>query len=380
MRSTVLLLAFGWAVALAAAQTPAERKIAAARRLISAAPAQYQHYNTLAMALAQRARETADPGFYAQAEKALEESLRIAPENYEGLKARAWILLGKHEFAAALTLAQKLNRRMPDDVLVYGMLADAHAELGNYDEAEKAVQWMLDLRPGNVAALTRGAYLRELFGDLDGAVDFLQAAFQRIRPDETEQRAWVLVQLAHVHRLAGRHDLAQHLAERALGFFPGYHYALAELARVRAVQGRHSEAVALLKERFKTAPHPECRYELALALDRAGETREAKKHLEQFEQEARHESDSWDNANRELVFYYADYAGNPEEALRVAERELARRKDIYTRHAYAWALFRSGRVADAVREMEAVLAVGIRDPLILEHAEAMRRARVALPQ
>jgi len=37
---------------------------------------------------------------------------------------------------------------------------------GRYDDAERSAQWMLDLRPGNIPALTRAAYLRELFGDI----------------------------------------------------------------------------------------------------------------------------------------------------------------------------------------------------------------------
>ena len=43
---------------------------------------------------------------------------------------------------------------------------------------------MLDLRPGNVPVLTRGAYLRELFGDVDGALEFMTDAFDRTSPDE----------------------------------------------------------------------------------------------------------------------------------------------------------------------------------------------------
>ena len=54
-----------------------------------------------------------------------------------------------------------LNKRMPDDVLVYGFLTDANVELGNYEEAEKACNWMLKLRPGNIPALTRAAFLRD---------------------------------------------------------------------------------------------------------------------------------------------------------------------------------------------------------------------------
>ena len=62
---------------------------------------------------------------------------------------------------------------MPDDVLVYGFLVDGYTELGRYADAEKAAQWMLDIRPGNVPALTRASHLRELFGDHEGAVELM---------------------------------------------------------------------------------------------------------------------------------------------------------------------------------------------------------------
>ena len=57
-----------------------------------------------------------------------------------------WLLLGKHEFAAALEEAKKLNQRTPDDVMVYGFLTDANVELGNYADAENAANWMMNLR------------------------------------------------------------------------------------------------------------------------------------------------------------------------------------------------------------------------------------------
>ena len=94
---------------------------------------------------------------------ALDKSFATAPENYEGLRTKAWVLLGQHEFAQAREVALKLNKSAPDDVLVYGLLTDANIELGNYDEAEKAAQWMLDMRPGNVPGLTRGAYSARAF-------------------------------------------------------------------------------------------------------------------------------------------------------------------------------------------------------------------------
>src|SRR5215470_7719084 len=110
--------------------SPAERSMAEARKSIDKKPDQYAGYNQLAMALARRARETSDVAFYTQAEDALKKSLDLSPGNLEGEKIRVWLLLGRHEFPAALEAAKALNKRVPDDVLVYGFLADANAELG----------------------------------------------------------------------------------------------------------------------------------------------------------------------------------------------------------------------------------------------------------
>ena len=378
----MLLLAFAVEVkgqAAPARLSPAEQRITWAQQAIAQHPDSSQAWNELAAALARRARETADPKHYAEAEKALAESLRLSPENFEARKLRVWLRLGRHEFAAALAEAKQLNRLVPDDLQVYGLLTDSNAELGNYTAAEEAAQWMLDLRPGNIAGLTRGAYLRELFGDLEGALEFMQAAYQRTSAAETEDRAWLLTQMGHLELLRGNLGAADSLLGLALDLFPEYHYALAQRARVRTAQGRHADAVALLRRHYEMAPHPENLFLLAEALKRAGETDEAGRVFARFEEEAKREVHRADNANRELVFYYADHAARPEEALWVAEHELARRRDVFTRDAFAWALAANGRWEDARREIEAALAVGVRDPRILAHARAIAERATSSP-
>ena len=378
----MLLLAFAVEVkgqAAPARLSPAEQRIAWAQQAIAQHPDSSQAWNELAAALARRARETADPKHYAEAEEALAESLRLSPENFEARKLRVWLRLGRHEFAAALAEAKQLNRLVPDDLQVYGLLTDSNAELGNYTAAEEAAQWMLDLRPGNIAGLTRGAYLRELFGDLEGALEFMQAAYQRTSAAETEDRAWLLTQMGHLELLRGNLGAADSLLGLALDLFPEYHYALAQRARVRTAQGRHADAVALLRRHYEMAPHPENLFLLAEALKRAGETDEAGRVFARFEEEAKREVHRADNANRELVFYYADHAARPEEALWVAEHELARRRDVFTRDAFAWALAANGRWEDARREIEAALAVGVRDPRILGHARAIAERATSSP-
>ena len=142
--------------------SPAERGMAQARKLIEKNLKDYEAYNALALALSRRARETSDVKFYTEAEETLQKSFEISPDNFDGQRIHVWLLLGKHEFAAALEAAKKLNLKMPDDVMLYGFLTDANVELGKYKDAETAAQWMLDLKPGNIPGLTRAAYLTRI--------------------------------------------------------------------------------------------------------------------------------------------------------------------------------------------------------------------------
>jgi len=358
-------------VFLAHAQTPAEIGIQKAQELIAKHPDHVAYYSGLAMAYARRARETSDVQFYTKADEVVDQALRISPDDFEALKVRTWLLLGRHEFAKAAKAAAELNKRVPDDITVYGYLADANAELGNYADAVKATQWMLDLRTGNVAGLTRAAYQRELHGDLSGAIDLMQMAYDATAFQESEDRAWLLTQIAHLHFLGGDLKQAENHAQAALELFPGYHYALGSLAQVRAAQGRFDDAVALLKQRYNAAPHAENLFALAEALDRAGRKTEAKTAFAEFEKKALAESTIADNANHELMAYYTDFAHQPEKSLEIGQAELARRHDVYTLDAYAWALAASGDYGRADTEIRKALAVGVKDPKILQHAAAI---------
>jgi len=180
-------------------QSPAEIAIANAQKAIDKKPTQFSGYNQLAIALARRARETSDANFYTQAEEALKKSQQLWPGNYEGEKLHVWLLLGRHEFAAALEAAKELNQKMPDDVLVYGFMVDANVELGNYDAAEKSGQWMLNLRPGNMPALTRTAYLREPYGSHTAIYGYDDAEYRGVLSVPREN----LIEMARVANRLG---------------------------------------------------------------------------------------------------------------------------------------------------------------------------------
>jgi tetratricopeptide (TPR) repeat protein len=348
--------------------SPAQHSIAAAQKLLDKNPKDFEAYNALALALSRRARETSDVSYYAQAEEALQKSFAISPDNFDGRRIHVWLLLGKHEFAAALNEGKALVKKMPDDVMIYGFLTDANVELGNYKEAEAAAQWMLDLRPGNMPAITRAAYLRELFGDIDGSLELMRMALESTPPGQTEDAAWITTQMAHLNLEAGKVDEAEKLCQKALTLFPDYHYALANLAKVRIQQKRFDEAIVLLNKRYQAAQHAENLFDLAEALQLAGRTAEAKNAFAEFERKSVIETNHADNSNHELIFYYADYAHEPAKALEVAQRELGRRRDVFTLDSYAWALHMNGREAEARSQIEAALAVGLRNAKLFRHA------------
>jgi tetratricopeptide (TPR) repeat protein len=353
---------------VAFAATPAETAIEKAQAEIAKHPDHAPYYNVLAMAYARRARETSDVQYYAKAEETLKRSFVLAPDNYDGLKTQAWLELGRHEFAKALETATKLNRKAPDDVIVYGYLADANTELGNYKEAVAAAQWMLDLRAGNIPGLTRAGYQRELHGNLPGALELMQMAYDSTPSAETEDRAWLATQMAHLNFIIGDLAKAEAYANRALDIFPDYHYALGTLAQVRIAQKRYDEAVTLLRKRYSGAPHAENLFALAEALESAGQTDESSKAFAEFERKSLAETNITDNSNHELIAYYVDHAHRPEKALEVAQREVARRHDVFTLDCYAWALAANGEYEAANAQIQKALQVGVKDPRILVHA------------
>ena len=291
--------------------SPAERSMAESQSVIRDKPTQYAGYNLLATALIRRARETSDARYYAEAEDAVQKSLQLAPNQFDTKKLQVSILLGEHDFPAALAAAKALNKQVPDDVMVYGLLTEANAELGNYQEAESAAQWMLNLRPGNLPALTHAAHLRELFGDIDGSYELLQMAYESTPPTENEERAWLLTQMGHLRWATGNTDAADKLLEQALTTFPNYPLAIGALGEVRIEQTRYAEAAALFRQRYQFTSRTEHLYDLARALQLAGREGEAKKFFAEFERKSLLEASQKDNSNRELIFYYADSVKQP---------------------------------------------------------------------
>lgn len=117
---------------------------------------------------------------------------------------RAQCLLAAGRTAESIRMAEALNRAAPDALDAYGLLAEAYLAAGRAPEAEKAAQWMLDLRVEDPRSLRAAALVREHLGDIDGAIDLLADALRRIPRARSLERAEALNSLGALLRRAER--------------------------------------------------------------------------------------------------------------------------------------------------------------------------------
>jgi tetratricopeptide (TPR) repeat protein len=330
------------------------------------APRKAELWVALGQAWVQKARSDGDALHYLSAEGCAEVALRETPKDRGALDLRGLLLLNNHRFEEARALAQSVVDMSPDDALAWGTLSDALTDLGRYPEAVRAAQRMMDLKP-NLASYARASYLLWLRGDVVGAKESARLAIDAggDRRDK-EPLAWVLVQAASLFFHEGDLEGAEAGFRRALDVVPGFPPALVGRARVALGQGRPEEAATLLGEAFAKRPLAETAGLLADARRLAGDDAGA----EAAEREVFREGRSTDG--RTLSLYLSTHAKDTEEALALAQRELATRDDVYTEDTLAWALYRAGRASEARLASDKAMALGTPDARLWYHAGAIR--------
>src|SRR5829696_8221986 len=167
---------------------------ATALKLIDKAPDSPAGYTALAIHYLKKVRQTADFGYAAKADTEIDKALAADPKDAIARKLKASIHLSFHRFDQSMTLTNELLAESPSDPYLYGVLADANMELGNYDAAVQAAQKMVDMRP-ETSSYARVAQLRTLYGDHNGAIEIMKQAARSADPADKETQSWCLVQL-----------------------------------------------------------------------------------------------------------------------------------------------------------------------------------------
>ena len=351
-----------WEIALVPHTGPekSDEQIAKTQAAVRAAADPRPQLERLGWLLVAKARASNDAGFYKLAEQCALAIDAHGEKNSGALLLRGHIAQSLHRFKAAEAIARQLTseRELAFD---YGLLGDALADQGKLDEAIRAYQRMVDLRP-ELQSYSRVAHVRWLGGDLTGAIAAAELAAGAASPNMPEPTAWAYTRLATFHAQAGEVAKAESACASALQFVPEYSPALLLQGKLRLSSGDFVEAVKLLRRAAAKNPLPEYQWTLADALRVADLDHEA----EAVETELARMGAASDP--RTFALYLATRGLRPELALRLATAELKERADVFTHDAVAWAQSASGDLAAAWNSMERALAAGTKDARLFLHA------------
>lgn len=314
------------------------------------------------------ARRAAAPQLYRNAEDCAQRALALAPNDAAARGLRGMVLLNEHRFGEARELALELLAKDPRDVTALGLLSDAALELGDREAAIAAAQRMVDEKPG-LLSYGRAAHLRWLQGDVVGAKRLYERAIAAgAELEDREPRAWMIVQAALLFWHAGDYAGADAGLDLALREQPEYAPALEAKGRVALARGDARAAAAWLERAEQKNPLAETAWLLGDAYRMIGDRARAEQAYARVEREGRAHDP------RVLALYYATRNVRADEALRLAEREYAQRRDLYGKDVLAYALYRNGDVQRARKLSREALAHGTPDARLLFRAGEIARA------
>lgn len=328
-------------------------------------PDDAEGYAMLGLAYLQQVRETADANYYGLAEKALNEALSRDPQQFQAVLGQGILALARHDFRQGLVWGEQARTLNPYSAEALGVLVDANVELGRYETAVSTAQQMVNLRP-NLASYSRIAYLRELHGDVDGAIAAMGQAAQAGAPGQ-EDTLWTLVQLGNLYLHQGRLGEATAVYQQALQTRSDYPFAQAGLARVHAAQGNLDEAIETFEQLVGRLPLPEFAITLGELYLATGQPAKAQPQFDLVHLIQQLNADAGMNVDLELALFEANH-GDPGQAVRLAKAAYDSRPSIYAADTLAWTLYKNGDPEAGWLYSQEALRLGTQDATLHFHA------------
>lgn len=325
----------------------------------------------LAQAYIQEARVTGDYNYYDLASiKLLNAVISKEPENFEALATLATVYLSQHHFQQGLDIGKKAQRINPHAAFVYGVLTDGFVELGKYDSAVVMVDSMCAIRP-DLRSYSRVSYLREIYGDIPGAIEVMKMAVDAGLPG-LEQTEWVRVYLGRLYEISGKIDTAEMYYKAANTLRPNYAYAIAALGRVEQARKNYPQAITYFQQAASLVKDYSFGDELADLYRLTGQpakadsmNREVINLLKLHANSNDENEDAGHYADKELAYVYLK-AGDKDAALNHALAEYKRRSEnIEVNEMMAWVYFQRGEADKSIPYIEIAMRTGSKNPVLL---------------
>lgn len=319
----------------------------------------------LAAAYLQKVREVGDPSYYAKADELLQAVLKRDPEHFEATVLTGQLLLARHEFRKALEVGQRARGLDPYVTPPLAVIVDAEVELGMYTAAADDAQKMVNLHP-DLSSYSRVSYIRELKGDVDGAIEAMRSAVIA-GGSVPENTAYVQVLLGTLYFNRGDLEAAEKQYRLVLVGYPDYVHAVAGQAAVAAARGDLSSAVKLYRKAVDIYPLPQYVIALGDAYAAAADTVNAGRTYDLAAAEQTLYQSAGVDLDQELALFDADHQRDQQNARGVAERAVADRPSVTSFDVYSWVLYQAGDFPAALAASRRAHSLGTRDALFYFH-------------
>ncbi len=305
--------------------------------------------------------------YYPAIEKILNGVLSIDLKNFEANVFKASLRMSQHQFADAKKIAEEAKAINPDNAYVYGILVDANVELGNYEEAVAMSDKMQALKP-SLESYSRASYLREIYGDYDGAIAAMKLAVQAGLPG-SEPQSWSLNVLGDLYYNIGKLDEAERTFQENLFIRPSYAPSMAGLAKVLTKKKDYTRALALLDSANAIMPQSSFEEQKADVYAAMGDTKKAMDKYAEVQKmlitdaNSNHHSVSlelarsfiktnqWDSAKKYALMEYT-----------------IRPKNIDVNNELAWIAYSQNDFAKAKEYLKTAMSTGSKNPELLQRA------------
>ncbi len=316
----------------------------------------------------QKTREENDPQYYENAKNYLERALELSDnKSADAFGGLGSIYLSEHKFKEALEVGKKAREFNMYSAYLLSVIVDAQVELGMYDDAVKSAQEMINTRP-DLSSYSRISYIREIHGDLPGAIDAMKMAITAGAPSG-ENTAWCTVQLGNLYFVSGDRDSAKIQYQNALDKYPDYIHALSGLAKIKLHDNDYKAAIQIYEKITEKNKLPEFLIMLADLYKISGDNEKAQETYSKVKFINTYFKEKGVDTDLELTLFNINQGKNLKDAIKTTEKYIKEGNNSFkTYHTLAWAQYKNGDIEDAVKNIETSLKIGIKDPLLMYHA------------
>ncbi len=298
----------------------------------------------------QEARVTGEHGHYYPSALKITDQILSDKELDSGIKFQALLLkagvqLSLHDFSDALDTGLQAKSLNANNSQVFGVLVDAYIEMGEYDKAVEAADQMISIKP-DIRSYSRISYLREIYGDKEGAIEAMIMAVKSGYPG-SEGTSWAMLTLGELFENYGQTEKARIVYADILKQRPDYPFAISALAELKKDEDIE-EAEILLDTAIDIIPEVGFYIQKAEILKEQSREKEFENIVNDILDMLQDDTLNGHNMNLEYADVYLNLVNDHENALKFATTEYEKRpNNIDVNAMMAKVLYHSGDTKSA---------------------------------